>query len=566
MLFFKKLTKITGHILFVIILIFFSTSNVTSIEKFNNANNVSDYFSGILLLSQNKYDESYKYLKKLEGLERSHENYSLRYLYTLINSGNFKKAFNYSKKLEKQKMDSFESHLVIGINYLKHSKPDLAYEYFLKAKQRKTNSILDKFIINSLNIWSNLNQNSLEKSEFELGKLDKRFENLKKIQTVFLNCFFKTKHTQQLFDNLVLNEKIDFSRYNYFYANYLARVGNKQKAKEIIDVSLKKNPRNLLLNQYRIDLENSESKINFNCELKEHVIAELFYITANVMSSQSIYTVSNFYLNLSKFLNEDFHAFDTLIAENFYNIGDYSKAKKVYENLSYFGTAFKWYSQKQISRILINQNKKEESLSLIKKAYNDLPKKSIYQTFDFAEFLKNNEEFEDSITFYTKILRQINEQHPLFAEVTDSRGVAFERTGEWNKAEKDLLSSLKVSPDQAYVINYLAYSWIEKGLKIEQSLEMLKKANELKADDPYIIDSLGWALYKLKRYKESKDYLQIAVRLMPADPIVNDHYGDALWKNGNLIQARYYWKYVLSLEKTEQDLKEKIEKKLIKGL
>ena len=95
---------------------------------------------------------------------------------------------------------------------------------------------------------------------------------------------------------------------------------------------------------------------------------------------------------------------------------------------------------------------------------------------------------------------------------------------------------------------------------------MLKKANELKADDPFIIDSLGWALYKLKRYKESKDYLQLAVRLMPADPIVNDHYGDALWKNGNTIQARYYWNYVLSLEKTEQDLKKKIEKKLIKGL
>ena len=95
---------------------------------------------------------------------------------------------------------------------------------------------------------------------------------------------------------------------------------------------------------------------------------------------------------------------------------------------------------------------------------------------------------------------------------------------------------------------------------------MLEKANELKANDPYIIDSLGWALFKLKRYQESKEYLQLAVRLMPADPIVNDHYGDVLWKNGYEIQARYYWNYVLNLEKTEKDLKEKVEKKLIKGL
>ena len=95
---------------------------------------------------------------------------------------------------------------------------------------------------------------------------------------------------------------------------------------------------------------------------------------------------------------------------------------------------------------------------------------------------------------------------------------------------------------------------------------MLEKANKLRSNDPYITDSLGWALFKLERFKEAKDYLQLAVKLMPADPIVNDHFGDALWKNGNHIQARYYWDYVLKLEKTEDDLKKIIRKKLIKGL
>ena len=128
------------------------------------------------------------------------------------------------------------------------------------------------------------------------------------------------------------------------------------------------------------------------------------------------------------------------------------------------------------------------------------------------------------------------------------------------------LESLKANPNQSYVINYLAYSWIEQGVKIEKSLNMLEKANKLKPEDPYIIDSLGWALFKLERYNESKNYLQIAVRLMPGDPIVNDHYGDALWKNGNELQARYYWNYVLNLEKTKDDLKKAINEKLIKGL
>ena len=230
------------------------------------------------------------------------------------------------------------------------------------------------------------------------------------------------------------------------------------------------------------------------------------------------------------------------------------------------GIAFKWYSAKQIARILVQEEKKKESIKILKNSYKELIVKSVYETFDFAEFLKNNEEFEDSIKYYTDILNQIEKDHPLYAEVTDGRGVSYERIGQWDKAEKDLISSLEVNPDQAYVINYLAYSWIEQGVKIEKSLSMLEKANKLKSNDPYIIDSLGWALFKLERYKDSKNYLQLALRLMPADPIVNDHYGDVLWKNGNVIQARYYWNYVLNLEKAEKDLKEKVQKKLIKGL
>ena len=122
-----------------------------------------------------------------------------------------------------------------------------------------------------------------------------------------------------------------------------------------------------------------------------------------------------------------------------------------------------------------------------------------------------------------------------------------------------------MSPDQAYVINYLAYSWIEKGINIEKSLKMLKKANELKPNDGYITDSLGWALYKLKKFSEAKKYLQLAVKLMPSDPIVNDHYADSLWMLNQNLQARYHWEYVLNLKETDEKLRIKINDKLLFG-
>ena len=559
---FNLIYKTIGQILFVII--FFSTLSAKPLDKFYEGDSLSDYFSGILLLNNNQYELSVKHLKKLNGLENNHIDYSIKYLYSLVNSGNLREAFNYSRKLEKQGKDNFESHLISGIFYLKNSNIDLAQKYFQKAKNKDQGSIINKYVSNSLYNWSNLS--NLSQSIIDLKKLDKRFENFKKIQNIFLHCYFESPNTDILFTKLTSNRNTDFSRYNYFHALYLTSIGLTDKAKEITKSALKIYPRNLLLNHYNYYLDEYRNISSFNCQQERHVVAEILYITANAFSSQTIYPLSNFYLNLAKYLNKDFLSYETLLAENFYKIENFKIAKKINKKLSKFGEAFNWYSSKQLARILIKEEKQNEALNLLNKSYTNLKNKELYETFDYAEFLKNNEKFKDSIPFYTKILKQIKKDHPLYTEVTDGRGVAYERIGEWSKAEKDLLASLEVNPDQAYVINYLAYSWIEQGIKIDKSLSMLKKANKLRSNDPYITDSLGWALFKLERFKEAKEYLQLAVSLLPADPIVNDHYGDALWKNGNEIQARYYWNYVLKLEKTEDEQKKIIQNKLIKGL
>tara|TARA_B100000963_G_scaffold54583_1_gene42751 strand:- start:2834 stop:4522 length:1689 start_codon:yes stop_codon:yes gene_type:complete len=554
--------KITGQILFVII--FLSTSPVKSLDKFSSAERISNYFSGILLLNDDQYEDSHRFLKKLNGLESSHVDYSIKYLYSLVNSGNLKEAFNYSQKIEKKKLDSFESLLISGIFYLKNSNISLAQKYFFKAMNRNSRFVLNNFVSNSLYNWSNLS--NLQKATSDLNNLDERFENLKKIQNIFLNCYFESSNTSDIFLNVISNSKTDFSRYNYFYASYVASTGDIDSAKEIVNTALELYPRNLLLNQYKINLRESNNILIFDCKQKKHVIAEILYITSNALASQSLYSLSNFYLNMAKYLNEDFYSYDTLLAENYYKVNNFEKAKKIYYYLRNKGEAFNWYASKQLARIFIQNKNKKEAFRILKTSYMSLSNKEIYETFDYAEFLKNNENFEDSIPLYTKIINQINKAHPLYPEATDGRGVAYERAGDWSKAERDLLDSLKANPDQAYVINYLAYSWLEQGIKIKKSLNMLEKANKLRSNDPYITDSLGWAFFKLGNYKEAKKYLQLAVRLLPADPTVNDHYGDALWKNGNKIQARYYWNYVLSLKKTDEKVKKNIKDKLIEGL
>jgi tetratricopeptide (TPR) repeat protein len=347
----------------------------------------------------------------------------------------------------------------------------------------------------------------------------------------------------------------------------LSGKGKINQAKKVINTSLDLHPRNVLLNQYKIDLKNKSFEKNFDCQNLSHIVAEILYITANALSSQDIYSLSNFYLNLSKYLNKNFNSFDTLLAENFYKINNLEKAKKTYNDIGKRGEAFLWYAALQNAKILNKEEKNDKALKTLEEAYEKLSnKKSAYVKFDYAQFLKNNDKYKRSIKLYTEILKEVDKDHSLYAKAAHGRGVAYERTGEWDKAEKDLLSSIKEDSEQAYVINYLAYSWIEQGIKIDKSLEMLKKANDLKSNDPYIVDSLGWALFKLERYNDAKKYLQLAVQLLPSDPVINDHYGDVLWKSGNAIQARYHWRYVLNLEEAEKTLKNKIKNKLILGL
>ncbi len=553
------------------IVLFFSTFNLIhakNLDKYYDANNISDYFSGILSLNDNEYASSYEYLKNLRGLEDGHSYYSQLYQRSLINLDKFYEAYIYSKRLEEKGIDSFESNLIIGVYYLKNKKFENAKRYFQKLKFQKNKGIIEDLISISLNNWISLLSLDKEAGLSLIDQIPPRFENIKKIQNVFMHCYYDSETTNILFNELLSDKSIDFSRYAFFHAKYLHNNGKAKEARESLELNLKLFPTNLLLGQYRLDLKNKKVKNfsdSFNCKNISDNTAELLYIASNALSSQSAYVFSNFYLNLSKFLNENFISFETLHAENFYNLEQYDKAMKIYNKISKKGSVYDWHASKRISLILANQGKDKESLNYLKKKYEKIKSPNVFQIYYYAKFLKNNKQFDESINYYTEVLNLISKDHYLYPKATDGRGVSYERLGKWDEAEKDLLNSLSVSPNQPYVINYLAYSWIEKGINIKKSLEMLKKANELKKNDGYIIDSLGWALFKLKKFKEAKKYLQLAVVLFPSDPIVNDHYADSLWMNNKNIQARYYWKYVLTLDEAEPELKNKIKKKLIFG-
>lgn len=134
------------------------------------------------------------------------------------------------------------------------------------------------------------------------------------------------------------------------------------------------------------------------------------------------------------------------------------------------------------------------------------------------------------------------------------RGIANERGKNWPGAERDLKKALELNPDQPLVLNYLGYSWVDQGVNLEEAFRMLRRAVDLKGRDGYVVDSLGWAYYRLGRYDEAVNELEKAIDLKPSDPVINDHLGDAYWRVGRKLEAQFQWNHARDLGADPEDL------------
>src|SRR5215510_2081521 len=179
--------------------------------------------------------------------------------------------------------------------------------------------------------------------------------------------------------------------------------------------------------------------------------------------------------------------------------------------------------------------------------------------------LRGHKKFAECTNVYSKGVSTIQKPEKANCVVYYFRGICYERSKQWAKAEADLMKALELFPDQPHVLNYLGYSWIDQGIKLDEGMEMIKKAVQQRPDDGYIVDSLGWAYYRLGNYEEATKQLERAIELKPEDPTINDHLGDAYWRVGRMLEAKFQWAHARDLKPDAEELP-KIEEKLKSGL
>ena len=537
-------------------------SKSTSFNDFNSRD-LSNYFSGIIAYENRDNSEALKYFNLSKVLLNSHDNYLKRYVNSLVLENKVAQAINVVKNnSKKSNSDFFDAYVLLIIDSLKKNDFDKADIYLDQSLRFQEENRINLVIFETLKQYIYTFKNK------KLLPNKKNFGNLSLIAEAFQRCYYNDQRTSSFFLNLINSQQGDYSRYIFFYINYLIQNKEFDQAKSVID-QIDYIGSTLLLTQTKSWIDNNKFKSFekiFSCRNHNDIISEFLFLISNLYSSQDNFEKSNFYLNLSIYLNSKFEFNLSLVAENFFADGEYNKVKKIVRKFKETDEFYYWFRVKKEAQIIVKEQNYEKGTSYIESKFKNIKKPNPKIIFDLANFYKNSKNYELAIDYYSRLISSLEDTSVIKSDILYRRGGSYERLGNYEKSDEDLLHALRIRPDDAYVLNYLAYSWLERDYKIDEAMEMLKIAYNLKSNDPYIIDSIGWAFFLIDEYDEAEKYLKRAVELMPDDPIVNDHYGDILWKLDQKIQARYFWNSVLSFDDTEDDMRENINKKLITGL
>lgn len=293
---------------------------------------------------------------------------------------------------------------------------------------------------------------------------------------------------------------------------------------------------------------NSYSRKNNISNIKEG-ISEVFLNSAEILFNEGLDRQALVYAQISSYLAPNSDSSYYLLGRIFKSINNNDRAlkyfKKVNEysfvahdaNIAYAETIYELEGLDSSTQFLNN----------IRQSFPN----NINYLRTMAELFYKAEDFKKSIEYYDLIFQKIEKiefKHwPLFY----SSGIALERGKNWERAEKQFLAALQFVPNNPQVLNYLGYSWIDKGININEALEMIVNAAEQRPDDGYIIDSLGWAYYQIGNYEDAVINLEKAVELV-SDSVIIDHLGDALFFNGRKIEAVFQWKRALEFNASDE--------------
>ena len=291
--------------------------------------------------------------------------------------------------------------------------------------------------------------------------------------------------------------------------------------------------------------------------------AEAMFSLATSMTDEQSIDVALLYAQLALSFGADLPVMYTLLGDTYEDMKLYEDAVAAYEKVPP-ESPLRTNAEMEIAVNLQRLERRDDALAKLD-ALIGRDAENYDALVTMGNLYRNNEDYANAAKAYDRAIALIKDPVPGHWRVFYYSGIAHERLKQWDMAEKQFRRSLELSPDEAMVLNYLGYSMIEKKLNLPEAMAMVKKAVELRPNDGYIIDSLGWAHYQLGEYEEAVTHIERAVELLPADPIIAEHLGDAYWRVGRKLEAKFQWQHAKDNKPEPEDLK-RIEDKLVNGI
>jgi tetratricopeptide (TPR) repeat protein len=479
---------------------------------------------------------------------------------SVLAEGDIDEAVRLADQITKVNKTDRIAKLVLGIHALKQKKYPAAKANLAQSNRGPITDLAATLLM----AWAS----------YGSGDSKSAIESIDKLQGADWYALFKDLHAGLILD-LAGNKKEAGKRFERVqkldagairivqaYSSWLSRNGKKDEALTVLKAFDAQLPRHPLIVEEMAAAEKDKPLPPLVPDAQAGA-AEVLYGLGAALGRRGGEDLGLIYLQLALYLAPSQPLALLSLADLYEQVKNPQLAIKVYERVPQ-NSPLRRNAEIQLAVNLDTLDKTDEAKQRLQKLITDNPK-DIDAIMALGGILRGRKDFAECAQVYTKGVKTIAEPSRPNWLIFYFRGICNERAKDWKDAESDLKEALKLYPDQPHVLNYLGYSWIDQHVNLDEGMQMIRRAVEQRPDDGYIVDSLGWAYYRVGNYDEAVKNLERAVELKPDDPTINDHLGDAYAKTGRTLEAQFQWSHARDLKPEPDDLA-KIKQKLATGM
>jgi tetratricopeptide (TPR) repeat protein len=529
-------------------------------ESERDAEAFSTYLSARFAASEHDLPEAARYYGKALSNDPANQSLLALSFFYSTTSGDFEAAGKYAQSVVAATPDDRAARLALAVIAFKRKD-------YADVRRQLTQSAKGPFTVLTLSLfdaWAAAALRDTAGIEKDLQALteQKGAENMAAFHTALLQDYLGKTQAAEAAYKKAMTSTAPPPRVLEAYGRFLERNGRGKDAETLYRSHLRNGGLATVVRPGLARIAANQKPESLIRTPADGAAEALFGIAASLTDGQSA-DVSILYLRMALYLRPDLGLANVLLADRFETLRKHDAAIAIYHAIP---PDSPYYRMAQVQAALNQQRlgRGDAAVADLKKLVAADPGDS-ESWVALGDTYRASEKFSDAITAYDAAEKAIGtparRDWPMFY----ARAMAKERLKRLDDSEIDIQIALKLSPDQPELLNYLGYSWVDRGRKIPEALAMLEKARKLRPYDGYIVDSVGWAYYQLGRYEEAAKTLNVAVLLVPSDPTINDHLGDALWRSGKKIAARFQWNHAITFSSND-DEKSAIERKLKTGL